>query len=308
MTDTTRQDLAPSLQKSVAQSRKEFVTAMANIRPRLHKFSTRMCGSPFDGEDVVQEVLADAFYNLSSLKDAAKFESWLFRIAYNKCIDFIRRNRARADEVALADEHDAAATNFDDDAGAIPTDEALATLVGELPPKERAALLLKDVLDYSLSETAEVIDSTVGGVKAALHRARTKLSAVAVAPTSTSLDAQQQRLFAAYAECFNQRDWAALGSLVRADARLEIVGEARGDMAALGATYHTNYDRLPWQWRLSAGLVGSEVAVVHWRKRDAEWLPQSAIRLWWVEGKVVRIRDYIHVDYLLSLFPPAVSV
>ena len=236
MTDTPRQDIPPSLQNSVAQSRKEFVTAMASIRPRLHKFSTRMCGSPFDGEDVVQEVLADAFYNLSSLKDAAKFESWLFRIAYNKCIDFIRRSHARADEVALVDEHDAAATNFDDDAGAIPTDEALATLVGE---------------------------------------------------------------------CFNQRDWAALGSLVRADARLEIVGEALGDMAVLGATYHTNYDRLPWQWQLSAGVVGSELVVVHWRERGAEWLPHSAIRLWWVEGKVVRIRDYIHVDYLLSLFPSA---
>ena len=144
----------------------------------------------------------------------------------------------------------------------------MATLVGELPPKERAALLRKDVFNYSLSATAEVIDSTVGRVKAALHRARANLYTVNVAPTITSLDAQEQRLFAADAECFNQRDWEALGSLVRADARLDIIGEARGDMAVLGATYHTNYDRLPWEWRLSAGLIVSEVVIIHWRKRD----------------------------------------
>lgn len=267
-----------------------------------------MVGSPFDGEDVVQEVLADAFYNLSTLKDSSKFESWLFRIAYNKCIDFIRRNRAHADDIEFSDEHDAPAAEVDDALTAIPTDEALATLVGELPPKERAAVLLKDVLDYSLSETAEVIDSTVGGVKAALHRARTKLSAVTVAPAPRSLDADQQRLFARYAECFNQRDWEALGLLVRADARLEIVGEARGEMAVLGATYHTNYDRLPWPWQLSAGRVGSELVVIHWRKADDTWLAHSAIRLWWEHGHVVHIRDYIHVDYLLSKLPATFAV
>ena len=308
MTEIQRPDLAESLQKSVAASRKEFVNAMAAIRPRLHKFCTRMCGSPFDGEDVVQEVLADAFYNLSSLKDTTKFESWIFRIAYNKCIDFLRRSRARAGEVPFGDEHDVATTAGDDAGGTLPTDEALATLIGELPPKERAALLLKDVLDYSLSETAEVIDSTIGGVKAALHRARTKLHATPATQTPSVLDPQQRRLFAAYAECFNRRDWHALGQLVRADARLEIVGEALGNMAVLGATYHTNYDRLPWDWRLSAGIVGGELVVLHSRKAGDTWLPYSAIRLEWDHERVVSVRDYIHVGYLLALYPTSSSV
>lgn len=303
MTEGTRAELPQSLQQSIAQSRKEFVREMAGIRPRLHKFCTRMCGSPFDGEDVVQEVLADAFYNLTSLKDQSKFESWLFRIAYNRCIDFLRRTRSQTESVESLDETELPAVADDGTELALPTDEALAALVGQLPPKERAALVLKEVLDYSLSETAEVIDSTVGGTKAALHRARAKLKAMPVIRPPTLLDADQQRLFAAYADCFNRRDWAALGLLVRADARLEIVGEARGDMAILGATYHTNYDRLPWQWQLSAGIAGGELVVVHWRHSDAGWLPYSAIRLHLQEGKVVNIRDYIHVAYLLTSSP-----
>src|SRR5258706_87267 len=80
-----------------------------------------------------------------------------------------------------------------------PIEEALATLVGELPPKERAAVLLKDVLDYPLTEVADIADSTLGGVKAALHRGRAKLRALKTAPALTEFDTDQRRLFDAYA-------------------------------------------------------------------------------------------------------------
>ncbi len=295
----TFQELAPAIRDAIAQSRKQFNISASEIRPRLHRFCARMCGSSLDGEDLVQETLADAFYNLPTLKDATRFEPWLFRIAYNKCIDFLRREQRRVDDMTLEEEHDHPAPDGDVQLADAPVDEALAALIGELPPKERASVLLKDVLDYPLTEIAAIADSTVGGVKAALHRGRTKLRELKGVPALSELDVSERQLFDAYADCFNRRDWGALRALVRADARLEIVGEAEGRMAGLGATYSGNYTNLPWEWKLSVSHVDGEPVIVHWRRTESEWTPQAAIRLWWEDGQVVRIRDYIHVGYLL---------
>ncbi len=261
-----------------------------------------MCGSSLDGEDLVQETLAEAFFNLPALKDPARFESWLFRIAYHKCIDFLRRERRRDDDVSFDEKHDLAgdATGYGDALADTPIDDALAALVSELPAKERASILLKDVLDYPIDEVADIADSTVGGVKAALHRARVKLRAMKVVPAVTQMDGDQRRLFDAYAEVFNRRDWDALKHLVRADARLEIVGAAQGIMSGLGATYSSNYTALPWEWRLASGVVDGVPVIVHWRRDGESWRPHAAIRLWWQDGSVIRVRDYIHVDYLLN--------
>ncbi len=292
-------DPTPILKDSVAQSRKEFNASVAALRPRLHRFCTRMCGSVLDGEDVAQEALADAFYNLGNLRDDARFEPWLFRIAYFKCIDFLRRDVKHSRNAALDDVPDIA-DEANDDATDTPIDDALVALVSELPPKERASVVLKDVLDYSLTEIATIADTTLGGVKAALHRGRTKLRAMTSPPTIAALDASQRQLFEAYADVFNRRDWDALRSLVRADARLEIVGEKEGIMAGLGATYQGNYTRLPWEWRLTPAFVDGELAIVHERRTGDAFTPHTAIRLWAEDGVVTRIRDYVHVDHLLT--------
>src|SRR5260370_15247497 len=79
------------LQASLEVARKQFLAAIGELRPKLHRFCTRMCASALDGEDVLQEALAQAFYNLPSLKDQSRLEPWLFRIAHHKCVDLIRR-------------------------------------------------------------------------------------------------------------------------------------------------------------------------------------------------------------------------
>jgi len=293
-------DLTPAVRDAVLQSRRQFVAAAGAARPRLHRFCARMCGSTFDGEDLVQETLAEAFYNLPALKDASRFEPWLFRIAYHKCIDFLRRDKRHDDDVPFEEEHDsstAVEVNLSDDS---PIDDALAKLVSQLPPMERAAVLLKDVLDHPIAEVADITDSTVGGVKSALHRARAKLRATTPSPAVTEMDNEQRQLFQAYAEVFNRRDWDALKELVRADARLEIVGATAGVMSGLGATYSTNYTSLPWEWRLEPGVVDGVPVIIHWKRDGGEWRRHAAIRLWWQNGKVARIRDYIHVAYLLG--------
>jgi RNA polymerase sigma-70 factor, ECF subfamily len=258
-----------------------------------------MLGSALDGEDLVQETLAQAFFNLSTLVDPSRLEPWLFRIAHHKCVDFLRRERRqREDTVSYDDEYDreeASEEITSDEA----LDDALASLVTQLPPKERAAVLLKDVLDYQLSEVADVIDSTVGGVKAALHRGRAKLRVAKPTPAHAELDLEQRQLLQAYIDSFNRRDWDGLRRLIQADARLEVVEAADGTMLDVGRYYFTNYTKLAWEWRLSLADVDGQPAIVHWKRVDGEWTPLTAVRLWWEDGKVVRIRDYVHIEYLL---------
>ena len=274
------------------QNREKILIAVIQaLRPKLHRFCARMVGSVLDGEDLVQETLGEAFVHLSSLREESRLEPWLFRIAHHRCVDFIRRSRL---EVPL--EESDLVTEQDE-----PIDDALAMLVGVLPPKERASVLLKDVLDYHLDEVAEIVDSTVGGVKAALHRARAKLRSVhADASPPVALDVPQRALLEAYVERFNRHDWDGLRELIQADARLELVGVAAGTMLDIGKNYFSNYLGLAIEWQFTLDPIGGELVAVHHRRIDGRWRPWSAVRLWWQNGKVTRIRDYAHVDYLLS--------
>lgn len=293
-----RTTTATGLQASLEVTRKQFLAAIGELRPKLHRFCTRMCGSALDGEDVVQEALAQAFYNLPSLKDQSRLEPWLFRIAYHKCVDLRREEkRRREDTVPFEEEHEPQTTAAESELDDEPISETLAPLVGELPPKERAAVLLKDVLQYRLAEVAEVVDSTVGGVKAALHRGRVKLRVLHAAPSPVELDRRQQELLDSYVACFNRHDWDALRQLIQADAKLEVVDAFVGKFEESG--YFDNYDALPWEWKLSLARVDGEPVIVHLKKVGADWRPHAAIRLWWRDRKVVRIKDYAHVDYLL---------
>jgi RNA polymerase sigma-70 factor (ECF subfamily) len=181
-----------------------------------------------------------------------------------------------------------------------PIDDALLAIVSQLPPMERACVLLKDVLDYSLSDSATVVSTTVGGVKAALHRGRTKLRSAGRdrSRKKPPLDSHRRQLLTRYIECFNARDWEALRRLIQVDARVEVVGHHE----AAAASYTSRYANLSWEWRMSLATVGDDIAIVQWRRGagGAEWAPVAAIRVWWENDKVVRIRDYTHVSYLFT--------
>src|SRR5215470_8052688 len=146
-----------------------FLETITNLRPALHRYCSRMVGSVMDGEDVVQEALFQAYQKLDTFDETRPLKPWLFKIAHNRCIDFIRRRQVRQQAEAAAIEPDT--VEFSEPVGTM-LDKAVEQLVEALPPKERASVLLKDVFDYSLEEIAELVDSTVGGVKAALNRGR----------------------------------------------------------------------------------------------------------------------------------------
>jgi RNA polymerase sigma-70 factor (ECF subfamily) len=215
---------------------------------------------------------------------------WLFRIAYNQCIDFLRRREVRQAAEAAAVEPDSVGPA--DPVGPI-LDRAVERLVLALPPKERACVLLKDVFDYSLEEVAELVDSTVGGVKAALNRGRSKLASSPQPPAPrTTATPEMSRLLHLYVERFNRRDWDGLRELITADARLRVADRFLGPL--VDAPYFGRYERLATPWRMAVGEVDGRMAVVALRQDNGAWTPYSVVRVDVADNLITRVVDYSH--------------
>ena len=273
-----------------------FLETMSTLRASLHRYCARMTGSLMDGEDVVQETLIEAYRKLDQFDDSRPLKPWLFRIAHNRCIDFLRRKGVR-------DEAELAAALPDAVLPAEPAVLGLGTaverLVISLPPKERACVLLKDVFDYSLEEIAELVDTTVGGVKSALSRGRMKLaSSPALSQPARSTNPELQRIMQLYVDHFNRRDWDGVRELISADARLTVADRFAGKFGE--APYFFNYERWPWPWKLALGELDGEPVVIVLRRGADTWTPHSAIRFDVVGQRIERIVDYIHCPWVIS--------
>lgn len=273
-----------------------FLETISTLRPSLHRYCARMTGSVMDGEDVVQDALFEAYRKLDKFDESRPLKPWLFRIAHNRCIDFLRRKGVR-DEAEVAAAVPEAGEPAEPTLG---TGKAVEHLVLTLPPKERACVLLKDVFDYSLEEIAELVDSTVGGVKSALNRARTKLaeSSPAASKSSRTVSPELKRVLLLYVERFNRRDWDGVRELISADARLNVAERFAGKFA--DAPYFFNYDRWPASWRLALGEVDGEPVVIILERGADTWTPQSVIRFDVVDEQIERITDYIHCPWVIS--------
>ena len=290
--------LNQQLALEVAGARRTFDAACSQLRPELHRFCTRMTGNPCDGEDVLQDTLVLAFYRFPELRELGAFRGWMFRIAHNKCIDFLRGKKRfeGLDAELITSEEGAMEDALDHKQRA---ERALSRIASGLPPKERACVVLKDVLDWSLEETAEVTGSSVGAVKAALHRAREKLEQAEQSPPldQARLSPENRALVQSYLTAFNRRDWDGVSALLSEDARLEVVH--RGEGPFRDACYFINYSHLSWSWKLELCTVDGQETIVHFREIDGKWRPHSVVQLGIADGAVQLVRDYVHVDYLL---------
>ena len=172
-----------------------FLETISPLRPRLHRYCARMTGSITDGEDVVQDALFRAYRSLETWDDSRPLAPWIFRIAHNQCIDFLRSRGVRVEAEAVVAEAD-----FVDPGDPIgpAIGPAIEHLVLNLPPKERACVLLKDVFEYSLEETAELVESTVGGVKAALNRGRSRLESLQDRPAAPRGSTPENNRFSSF--------------------------------------------------------------------------------------------------------------
>ena len=141
-----------------------FLETVATLRRSLHRYCARMTGSIMDGEDVVQEALIEAYRKLDKYDESRPLKPWLFRIAHNRSIDFLRRKGVRDEAESAAAMPEAVSPA---EPGTLGIGKAVEHLVASLPPKERTCILLKDVLDYSLEETSKMIMRAAWGLRSA---------------------------------------------------------------------------------------------------------------------------------------------
>ena len=273
-----------------------FLETVAQLRPRLHRYCSRMTGSVMDGEDVVQEALFEAYRKLDQYDDSRALTPWLFGIAHNRCIDFLRKRNVReVAEVAAAVPESVAPVNTP----VLGIGRAVERLVINLPPKERACVLLKDVLDYTILEIADLVGSTEGGVKAALNRGRGKLAAL---PSPKAIERvanpELSKLLQLYVERFNRRDWNGLRELTSADAQLFFADGYGGRL--MDSQYFSKYETSPIIWKMAVGEVDGEPVIVTLQQDGAGWKPRSVTRLELAQGHIVRIADYLFCPWVLS--------
>jgi RNA polymerase sigma-70 factor, ECF subfamily len=272
---------------TIATARDEFLAMVAAIRPELHRYCARLTGSVIDGEDIVQDTLAKAFYALALTSEPPPLRPWLFKIAHNAALDYLKSHgrkltETRAELVDLPD--------VDEAPDPFVTRLALAQFV-TLPVIQRSAVILKDVLGHSLEETAETMETTIMAVKAALVRGRARLREAATSPAPVAETARRE--LERYAELFNRRDWDGVRAMVGEDCRLDLVSKAERRGKAVGG-YFERYVKENVSLRV-ASLEGRLVLAAY---VDGAAEPRYFILLDFDDGRVIGIRDFRYVPYI----------
>ena len=211
MSDQTSEALE-ALSHEARRSWHGFLLVYEPLRPELYRYCRYLTRSPWDAEDLAQDALAQAFSTLSRMGQAPPNpRAWLFRVVSNLWIDRIRRERHLAQERST----EPSVSSSDPQA----TREAASTLVAQLAPQERAAVVLKDVFELTLEEIAEALSTTVGAVKAAIHRGRSKLEE----PERDTTKRAVPEVISAFCAAFNAHDITRMTELLLDHAAIEVV-------------------------------------------------------------------------------------
>ena len=270
------------------------------LRPRLHRYCARMVGSVIDGEDVLQDALIKAVEALAASGPVGNPEGWLFRIAHNTALDFLRR-RNRQQALYSVEEVDLMPDQLD----AVMSRQIAATSLRtfmRLPSGQRSAVILMDVLGCSLTEICAIINVSLAAAKAALHRGRTQLRKYADEPDDAPLPALSdvdRKQLDAYVAHFNARDFDAIRAMISDDVRLDLVSRTRMSGKAEVSRYFGNYSKVS-DWHLSPGLVEGQPAILVFDPNEPGSKPKYFMLLNWSADKVAVIRDFRHAPYIID--------
>jgi RNA polymerase sigma-70 factor (ECF subfamily) len=305
---------------------RDFDEAIRRHRRELHVYCYRMLGSFDDAEDHVQEVFLRAWRSRAGFQGQASVRGWLYRIATNACLDTLRRHRNRTVPAgpsvasmpwlqpypdALLDE--LVSDQAGPEASALSRESislAYLTVIQLLPPRQRAVLILRDVLDWPASKVATLIDSSVPAVKSALQRARATLQEHQASrePAPAPPAADQRRLLQGFIAAHEQADPEALIALLRADVRLAISSQAgewtgRGTVAAALRAGMTS----PGAWRVLPTAANGRPAAAGYVRRPGEtaFLPFSITVLDVRDGQLVDIAAFEAADLFVAFGLPA---
>jgi RNA polymerase sigma-70 factor, ECF subfamily len=236
-------------------------------RRELTAYCYRMLGSPFEAEDAVQETLLRAWKAIDRFEGRSQLRSWLYRIATNVCLDMLgsRERRARPMDMgpsgAPIEENlrelpevtwieptpDPAETTVERETIRL----AFVAALQHLPPRQRAVLILREVLHWQASEVAELLDTSVASVNSALQRARATLSDADVHDSTPKLEEADRQLLERYVQAFERYDIEALTDLIHED--------ATQSMPPFDLWLNGREDIFAWWWGPGIGCKGSQV-------------------------------------------------
>jgi RNA polymerase sigma-70 factor (ECF subfamily) len=319
-----------------ASTNDEFVRRAEQYRPELLAYCYRMLGSLADAEDAVQEIYLRAWRAFDSFEERASLRTWLYRIATNTCLSALQHHSRRVLPSGLgAPSDDSSAPPNSADAGVpwlqpFPDDRlpasndpaaivavrdtvrlALVASLQYLPPRQRAVLILREVLAWTAAEVAELLDMSIAAVKSALQRARTRLDEVApVADRVSELTEPRQReLLERYVAAFETADPEALERLLRADATLEAppLRTWYSGIRYCIPYMTTHVFGSPGHWRMLPTRANGQPAVVaYYRGADGGYLPYGIVVLTADEAGISRITAFGDADLVTAFGFPEV--
>jgi RNA polymerase sigma-70 factor, ECF subfamily len=312
---------------------RELEPELERFRVELTGYSYRMLGSSHDAEDAVQETMVRAWRNIEKFEGRSSLRSWLYRIATNVCLTMLESRGRRARPMDFGAPGTPEPSSLGEPAGeatwlqpvpdalVVPADGdpaelavaretiklAFVAALQHLPARQRAVLILREVLQWSAAETAELLGSTVASVNSALQRARATLGAHAEALDGSPAEVgpQEQELIDRYADAFQRYDMNALVALLHEDAVLS--------MPPYALWLQGSDDIVAWHVGPGAACRGSRLVpvMVNGQPGFGQYKPDpenGGFAAWSLsipevrDGKIVRLNAFLDCPHLFPVF------